>query len=408
MDTDTCSDDEHTPPSSPEDPIYTSFGGGCLLAPSISLSVGARSTTTTTTTPRTIIIRRQSDLQVYFRMISMGDIDLQQELTVNEKSGIIDRRLGRERRGVRRVYSAKIDGRNTDLTVAMYEGDGAQEDWRRDVKMYMSLRHPNIIQMYGTARSETMYATIFHGGATFTCNHQQIGTTLISKDQRIQFMIRSPETEAGAHPYWYCQLLGVFHANVFRVTESGATPPTPMEFLWVRWMGVEPGYRAGIKRARLPRVGFVPESDPFAFGFLDPQHILRGSHLIPDFVGGRTNELLATQAETAARAPEDTEDWATYCVDIFADSDMFMRYFGGGIGHLDLGTPQAVDEDDDDPAAEDEVHAGAATTHPEDSDPESDSSSESEEDMDGDDSGEELDDDDLEFEDEEDFTFGAD
>ncbi|KAJ7017048.1 hypothetical protein C8F04DRAFT_1018289 [Mycena alexandri] len=224
-------------------------------------------------------------------------------------------------------------------------------------------------------------------------------------------MIRSPETEAGAHPYWYCQLLGIFHANVFRVTESGATSPTPMEFLWVRWMGVEPGYRASIKRARLPKVGFVPESDPFAFGFLDPQHVLRGSHLIPDFASGRTNELLATQEETAARAPDDTEDWATYCVDIFADRDMFMRYFGGGIGHLDIGPSEGVDDDDDDPAAvlqEDEVHAGAATTHTEDSEPESDSSSESEEDMDGDDSGEELDDEDLELEDEEDFSFGAD
>ncbi|KAJ7732533.1 hypothetical protein B0H16DRAFT_1770162 [Mycena metata] len=221
-------------------------------------------------------------------------------------------------------------------------------------------------------------------------------------------MIRSPETETGAHPYWYCQLLGVFHANVFRVTESGATSPTPMEFLWVRWMGVEPGYRAGIKRARLPKVGFVAESDPFAFGFLDPQHVLRGSHLIPDFVGGRTNELLATREETAARDPQDTEDWATYFVDIFTDRDMFMRYFGGGIGHLDLGKPQAVEDEDDDPAAEDELHVGAATTHIEDSDPESDSSTESEEETDGDDSGKELDDDDLEFEDEEDFSFGAD
>ncbi|KAJ7762206.1 hypothetical protein B0H16DRAFT_1884179 [Mycena metata] len=217
-------------------------------------------------------------------------------------------------------------------------------------------------------------------------------------------MIRSPETEAGAHPYWYCQLLGIFHANVFRVTESGATSPTPMEFLWVRWMGVEPGYRAGIKRARLPKVGFVPESDPFAFGFLDPQHVLRGSHLIPDFVGGRTNELLATQEDTAARAPDDTEDWATYCVDIFADRDMFMRYFGGGIGHLDIGPSERMDDDDDDPAAvlqEDEMGAGAATTQ-------SDSSSESEEDTDGDDSGEELDDEDLEADNAEDFGFGAD
>ncbi|KAJ7024200.1 hypothetical protein C8F04DRAFT_165062 [Mycena alexandri] len=90
----------------------------------------------------------------------MGNIDLQHELMINKKLGIIGRRSGRECNCVRRVYSAKIDGRNTDLTLAMYEGDGAEE---QHVKMYMSLRHPNIVQMYGTARSGAMYATIFHG-----------------------------------------------------------------------------------------------------------------------------------------------------------------------------------------------------------------------------------------------------
>ena len=55
----------------------------------------------------------------------MGDINLQQELMVTGHSGLVDRR--RARNCVRRVYSAKIDGRSTDLTVAMYEGDGAEE-----------------------------------------------------------------------------------------------------------------------------------------------------------------------------------------------------------------------------------------------------------------------------------------
>ncbi|KAF8146033.1 hypothetical protein K438DRAFT_529438 [Mycena galopus ATCC 62051] len=108
-------------------------------------------------------------------------------------------------------------------------------------------------------------------------------------------MVRSPETEPGSHPYWYCQILGIFHANVIHVSATDYTTQA-MDFLWVRWMGVEPGYRAGIQRARLPKVGFVPESDPYAFGFLDPAHVIRGSHLIPDFSRGRTNDLLATRA----------------------------------------------------------------------------------------------------------------
>ncbi|KAJ6583297.1 hypothetical protein B0H10DRAFT_1833931 [Mycena sp. CBHHK59/15] len=165
-------------------------------------------------------------------------------------------------------------------------------------------------------------------------------------------MVCSPETEPGAHPYWYAQILGVFNSTVFRVTPlHGATSPAVMEFLWVRWLGVEPGYRSGIQRARLPKVGFVPESDPYAFGFLDPAHVIRGSHLIPDFSGGRTNDLLTTQNVTAARSTDDTEDWANYyrgtCLSkqllSFADRDMIMRYVGGGIGHLDVQSLSGTD-----------------------------------------------------------------
>lgn len=135
-------------------------------------------------------------------------------------------------------------------------------------------------------------------------------------------MVRSPETETGAHPYWYCQLLGNFHANVHRVTLSDSTTPKSMDFLWVRWLGVEPGYRSGHKKARLPKVGFVPESDPYAFGFLDPAQVIRGSHLIPDFSSGRTNDLLATRGVTAARGPDDTDDWATFYVDMYVCSSI--------------------------------------------------------------------------------------
>ncbi|KAJ7717394.1 hypothetical protein B0H16DRAFT_1897984 [Mycena metata] len=159
MDTGTYSDDEYTPPSSPEDPIYTSFGGG-MFAGSQHFTIGGGTFDNNNTTNH---FHPAPVGPPDFRMIPMGDIDLQQELMVNEESGVIDRRLGHERSCVRRVYSAKVDGRNTDLTVAMYEGDGAEEAWQQDVGMYMSLRHPNIIQMYGTASSSAMYATIFHG-----------------------------------------------------------------------------------------------------------------------------------------------------------------------------------------------------------------------------------------------------
>ncbi|KAF8143601.1 hypothetical protein K438DRAFT_1993739 [Mycena galopus ATCC 62051] len=161
-------------------------------------------------------------------------------------------------------------------------------------------------------------------------------------------MVLSPETQPGAHRFWYAQVLGVFNATVHLQSQnlSECTTPALMEFLWVRWLGIEPGYRFGFKRARLPKVGFVPDSDPFAFGFLDPAHVIRGSHLIPDFESGRTSELLGTQADTAARDPGDTDDWLMYYVDIFADRDMVMRYFGGGIGHATFIAPETADDDE--------------------------------------------------------------
>jgi hypothetical protein len=125
-----------------------------------------------------------------------------------------------------------------------------------------------------------------------------------------------------------------------------------MEFLWVRWYGEVPGHRWGFKAARLFKVGFIPDTDSSAFGFLDPSLVLRGSHLIPAFNDGKTADLLKAQT-TVARPPGQTEDWRTfyvmmsaflfgslirfsnnYCIYSFVDRDMFMRYVRQGVGHV--------------------------------------------------------------------------
>ncbi|KAJ6450965.1 hypothetical protein C8R47DRAFT_1170730 [Mycena vitilis] len=92
-----------------------------------------------------------------FRMIPLGDIDLQHEISLAKGTGVVSRRGSSDRR----VYSAKI--RDKDLTVAMYQGCGAMETWRQDLAKHSSLRHPNILQIYGAATSGGVHATIFHG-----------------------------------------------------------------------------------------------------------------------------------------------------------------------------------------------------------------------------------------------------
>ena len=86
-----------------------------------------------------------------------------------------------------------------------------------------------------------------------------------------------------------------------------------MEVLWVRWFGLVPGCQFGPKVARLPKIGFIPDTDPLAFGFLDPSLVVRATHLIPAFNDGQTAELLATSL-TAGQPPGETDDWVSFFV----------------------------------------------------------------------------------------------
>ena len=128
-------------------------------------------------------------------------------------------------------------------------------------------------------------------------------------------MVPSPETDAGAHPFWYAAVLGVFHADVQHASmHSQDFRFKRMEFLWVRWLGVVPDYPFGRKHAKLPKIGFIPDSDEFAFGFLDPSLVVRGCHLIPSFVDGKTQSLLRTEGPSQGRPETEEDDWANYHV----------------------------------------------------------------------------------------------
>ncbi|KAJ7619802.1 hypothetical protein DFH06DRAFT_72825 [Mycena polygramma] len=95
-----------------------------------------------------------------YRMIPLGDIDLQREICLDNKTSVVSRR----RPGFpgRRVYSAKFKGQN--VTVAIYQGPGTEEKWRQYMRKYTSLRHPNIIQIYRAASLGGIHATVFHDG----------------------------------------------------------------------------------------------------------------------------------------------------------------------------------------------------------------------------------------------------
>ncbi|KAJ7656732.1 hypothetical protein DFH06DRAFT_464358 [Mycena polygramma] len=92
-----------------------------------------------------------------YRMLPLGDIDLQLEICLKPNTGIVSRR---PRPGERRVYSAKVNKQR--VTVAMYQGGGAAEEWQTCMSEYRMLRHPTILQIYGAASSDGLHAIVFH------------------------------------------------------------------------------------------------------------------------------------------------------------------------------------------------------------------------------------------------------
>jgi hypothetical protein len=66
-----------------------------------------------------------------------------------------------------------------------------------------------------------------------------------------------------------------------------------MDFLWVRWLGRAFDAPGGWDTCRLDQVAYFPDEEhAHAFDFVDPIDVLRAAHLIPRFVGNRTNQYL--------------------------------------------------------------------------------------------------------------------
>ncbi|KAJ2929664.1 hypothetical protein H1R20_g7412, partial [Candolleomyces eurysporus] len=159
-------------------------------------------------------------------------------------------------------------------------------------------------------------------------------------------MIPNPQYGKDAlahHPYLYARVLGIYHAHVYYVGEavSGVRDYTPirMEFLRVRWYSssTNPTNHLDSTSASLPEldtVVFPSITSPDAISFIDPNVVLRASHIIPRFCKGRVYKDGRGKSEMAG----DGFDWKEYYINRFVDRDMFMRYqINLGVGHWTKG-----------------------------------------------------------------------
>ncbi|KAJ6555925.1 hypothetical protein B0H19DRAFT_1262055 [Mycena capillaripes] len=152
MDDESSAADEFTSHSTFRQPESGCYSSG-MFSGAHNLTVTGQTLNNITNNSYTTVPFVPSD----FRMVPLGDIDLQREISISS-TGVVDHQY--KRQGVRRVYSARVGGQNT--TVAMYQGPGAEEDWRQDLAKYMSIRHPNLMQIRGVANYGGLHATLFH------------------------------------------------------------------------------------------------------------------------------------------------------------------------------------------------------------------------------------------------------
>jgi len=112
-----------------------------------------------------------------------------------------------------------------------------------------------------------------------------------------------------SHPYVYARVLGIYRVKVLHPTMAA---PTSMDVLWVHWLQIDHTHRAGWKAKRLYRVQFAPSPEEGAFGFLDPDDVIRGTHLIPCFNNGLIVDPPATSVSKWDYAPK--ANWQYYYI----------------------------------------------------------------------------------------------
>lgn len=114
----------------------------------------------------------------------------------------------------------------------------------------------------------------------------------------------STGTAESGHPFRYAHVLGIFHADIVYVQPGQeVTIHNGVEFLWVHWYQFDTSYKSGFQFRRPHRLVAMPLEDPSACGFVDPDDVIRGVHLIPGFAHGTFTDDANVPSEDVPAAP---------------------------------------------------------------------------------------------------------
>jgi hypothetical protein len=142
-------------------------------------------------------------------------------------------------------------------------------------------------------------------------------------------MLLANTTESSDHPFLYCRVLGIYHVNVIYTGEGMIDyNARRIDFLWVRWFEYDGNRSVRWEDFKLDSLRFPPLATEDAFGFVDPRHVLRGSHIVPAFTSGKphrerdsrsipafASEKTHRDAVSLSKHACDVHDWSRYYVD---------------------------------------------------------------------------------------------
>ena len=103
---------------------------------------------------------------------------------------------------------------------------------------------------------------------------------------------------SSGHPFCYRHVLGIFHADIIHITPEQPLTSKTVEFLYVHWYQCVEAYRAGFESKHLHRIELLcPENNLTACGFLNPDDVVWGSHLIPAFLSTEAHGVPHSQVQ---------------------------------------------------------------------------------------------------------------